>query len=335
MPLPDCITLSHGNGGRRMRELIDELIVAQLQGLLLESHNDATAVPLSGHDGEVMFCSDGFTVQPLEFPGGNIGSLAVNGTVNDLAVSGATPLYLSLNLIIEEGFATAQLRRILQGVAEAAGQAGVKIACGDTKVVPRGECSGIYITTSGIGIKPGGVRLAMDNIQEGDAIIVSGSLGDHGTAVMLAREAFGLSGSLLSDCASVRPLCEAIRHLPGVRFMRDPTRGGAATVLHEILQQRGLGSTIKQAQLPFHEATQGICEILGYDPLYLACEGRVMAVVAQPMVEQVLQQWQALEHGGNAACIGVIQGEHVILETELGGERFIDELGDEPLPRIC
>lgn len=331
------ITLAQGNGGRLMRELIEGSIARQLDGLLMETESDATMLEWDDRGVRLMFTSDSFTVQPLEFPGGNIGSLAVNGTINDLAVAGATPRYLSLNLIIEEGLPLPQFERILQGVAQAASDTGIRIACGDTKVVPQGECSGIYITTSGIGARPLEVELGMGRIQHGDVVIVSSTLGDHGAAVMLARGDYGLTGELRSDCASVLPLTEAIRHLPGVRFMRDPTRGGFATVLHEILQSRGMGARIHESRLPIGDTVHTLCDILGFNPLHLANEGCVVAVVAADSVDQVLTAWSAHSIGSQATVVGVIREDEkrVILETELGGERFIDELEEEPLPRIC
>jgi hydrogenase expression/formation protein HypE len=284
-----------------------------------------------------MFTTDGFTVKPLEFPGGNIGSLAIHGTVNDLAVSGATPHYLSLNMFIEEGMEVDTLKRILQSMQHAAIEAGIHIACGDTKVVPRGEGSGLYLATAGIGFRPDSIRLGMGLIQPGDAILVSGPVGDHGISVMLAREQFGLRGDVQSDAANVLPFTLAARENPGVRFMRDPTRGGLATVLHEISRTTGLGMRISSEKIPVREPVTAVCEMLGYDPLYLACEGRVVAIVAPEQADTVLQQWRALAHSDHSEIIGHLSDAPacVILETELGGERILEELEDDPLPRIC
>jgi len=329
------ITLAHGNGGHYMRQLIEEIFAAKLGNAVLDANADAVVLPAL--QGELLMSVDGFTVKPLEFPGGNIGSLAIHGTVNDLSVSGAIPRYLSLSAIIEEGLELVVLERVISSMAAAAKEAGVEIACGDTKVVPRGEGSGVFFTTTGIGIKHAGVNLKISNIKPGDAILVSGSVGDHGTAIMLAREQFGLKGDIQSDAASVLPLCRALYDLPGLRFMRDPTRGGLATVLHEIFQHTKIGVRVKQQQIPVRDPVAAVCEILGYDPMYLACEGRVVAVIDAGESQQALERWQQLPQGKDAQLIGYMDAAtaHVILETEIGGERMLQELEDDPLPRIC
>ena len=329
------ITLAHGNGGRLMRRLIDELFAPLLYPHPEQSQLDAA--PLCLPAGEAMISTDAFTVTPLEFPGGNIGSLAIHGTVNDLAVSGATPHSLSLNVIIEEGLELAQLQRIIEAMAKAAHECGVRIVCGDTKVVARGEGSGLYLATTGVGVRPAGLQLGMEQIQPGDKILVSGPVGDHGTAVMLAREEFGLRGELQSDAASVLPLTQALLELDGLRFMRDPTRGGLATVVHEIALATGQEIHLDEHQLPIRPAVRSVCDILGYDPLYLACEGRVVAVIAAAQAEQARQRWQALPQGQAAAIIGEVRpGKgQVVMHTTLGGERLLAELEQEPLPRIC
>ena len=329
------ISLAHGNGGRKMRQLIEELFSPLLYAS--PDSNQLDAAPMVLPPGEALITTDAFTVKPLEFPGGDIGSLAVHGTVNDLAVSGATPLYLSLNVILEEGLEIALLERIVVSLARAASAAGVKVLAGDTKVVPRGEGSGIYLATTGIGIRQPGLQLGMDYCQPGDRLLVSGPVGDHGTAVMLAREEFGLRGDLQSDAASVLPLTQALLDLNGLRFMRDPTRGGLATVAHELAQASGTTIRLHASRIPVREPVHAVCQILGYDPYYLACEGRVVAVVSEAQAEQALQRWQALPNGEQAAIIGVIEvGQSiVILETELGGERVLPELEQEALPRIC
>ena len=331
------ITLAHGNGGRYMRELIKEIFASHLHNPFLDTNADAVPLPLTATDREIMFTTDGFIVQPLEFPGGNIGSLAVHGTVNDLAVSGATPKYLSLNAFIEEGLEFAVLDRIVCSMASAAKQAGVYVVAGDTKVVPRGEGSGIYLATTGIGIKPAHIQLSLNKIQDTDAILVSGPVGDHGIAVLLAREQFGLKGNLQSDSASVFPLTDTLLAFDGLRFMRDPTRGGLATVLYDIHHATGLGIRAQSAQIPIREPVQTVCEMLGYDPLYLACEGRVVAIIAAAQAEAALAEWRQFPQGKEAAIIGYTSknDNHVILETELGGERLLEELEDDPLPRIC
>ncbi len=329
------ISLAHGNGGRRMRELIETLFARHLGGPLLDVHTDAASLPALA--GDVMVTTDGFTVQPLEFPGGTIGSLAVHGTVNDLAVSGAVPHYLTLSAFIEEGFDVSQLERIVVSLAHAARESNVAVVAGDTKVVRRGEGGGLYLSATGIGVRAPGVRLGLDRVQPGDKILVSGPVGDHGTAVMLAREQFGLQGELQSDAASVLPLAQALWPLLGLRFMRDPTRGGLATVMHEICRATGLQARLAQGAIPVRDTVAAVCEMLGYDPVFLACEGRVVAVVEAAQAEEALARWRAMPHGDQAAIIGrVMKGRaEVVLETELGGERVLEELEDDPLPRIC
>jgi hydrogenase expression/formation protein HypE len=318
-----------------MRELIEEVFARHLSNPLLNVQADAASLPAM--EGVVMMTTDGFTVQPLEFPGGSIGSLAIHGTVNDLAVSGATPLYLTLNAFIEEGFDVAMLERIIASLAEAARAANVVVVAGDTKVVRRGEGGGLYLATTGIGVRPTHLHLALDRVRAGDAILVSGPVGDHGIAVLLAREQFGLSGELQSDAASVFPLTQALLSLQGLRFMRDPTRGGVATVMHEICRATRLQIILQQQAIPVREQVASVCEMLGYDPMFLACEGRVVAIVDSAQAEAALALWRELPQGREAAIIGhVAEGRgQVVLETELGGRRTLEELEDDPLPRIC
>lgn len=329
------ISLAHGNGGRYMRQLIEEVFASQLANPLLDSNADAVKLPALA--GDLMMSVDGFTVKPLEFPGGNIGSLAIHGTVNDLAVSGAIAKYLSLSAIIEEGLELNILERIVRAMAEAANESGVKIVCGDTKVVPRGEGSGVFFTTTGIGERKKDLSIGLKNITCGDQILISGPVGDHGTAIMLAREQFGLKGDVQSDSANVIALCKALYALPGLRFMRDPTRGGLATVLHEINRATKLGIRIQQEDIPVRDPVNTVCEMLGYDPLYLACEGRVVAVLSEEDAEKALDRWRVLPEGADCSRIGEVDSRisRVILETELGGERVLQELEDDPLPRIC
>jgi hydrogenase expression/formation protein HypE len=329
------VSLAHGNGGRFMRELIEEVFVRHLANPALDTRSDAAHVSLPA--GEVLVTTDGFTVQPLEFPGGNIGSLAVHGTVNDLAVAGAVPAYLSLNAFIEEGLEFAQLDRLVASMAAAARECGVQVAAGDTKVLRRGEGGGVYFATTGVGVRRPGLRLGLERVRAGDVVLVSGPVGDHGTAVLLAREQYGLRGDLASDAGSVLPLTGALLELPGLRFMRDPTRGGLATVAHEIARATGLCVRLHGPSIPIQEPVVSVCEMLGFDPLYLACEGRVVALLAPEDAERALAAWRALPSGRSAARIGVVrEGEpHVVLETELGGERCLEELEDDPMPRIC
>lgn len=328
------ISLAHGNGGRYMRELIDEIFARHLANPELDVQADAVPIDIEG--GEILFTTDGFTVQPLEFPGGNIGSLAVHGTTNDLAVAGAIPKYLSLNAFIEEGLAIDVLERIIESLARTAADIGVKVVAGDTKVLRRGEGGGLYLATTGVGVRSG-APLAMNNIRNGDAIIVSGPVGDHGIAVMLAREEFGLRGDIQSDAASVLRLTQAAQQFGGLRFMRDPTRGGLATVCTELLRATGMGIRLVQRSLPVRDPVQSVCDMLGYDPMYLACEGRVVAIIDASEAQQCVETWSAFEEGQDATIIGRVDSElqHVLMETAIGGERILEELEDDPLPRIC
>jgi hydrogenase expression/formation protein HypE len=261
----------------------------------------------------------------------------VHGTTNDLAVAGAIPKYLSLGVLLEEGLEFAVLERIVAGIAEAAREIGVVVAAGDTKVVRRGEGGGIYLNTSGIGVKDPALRLGIDRVRAGDAILVSGPIGDHGIAVMLAREQFGLRGDVRSDAASVLPITRELAKLPGLRFMRDPTRGGLATVAHEIVLGSGCGLVLEESRVPVRDAVRSVCEMLGYDPYYLACEGRVVAVVAEEDADRALESLRRLPSGEGAQLIGRMQDRprRVVLRTTVGGERVLEELEDDPLPRIC
>lgn len=330
----DRITLAHGNGGRFMRELIEDVFQRHIGVESLDTHADAAPIALNSDD--VMITTDGFTVQPLEFPGGDIGSLAVHGTINDLAVAGARPMYMTLNAFIEEGLEVVLLDRLIASLAQAARDANVKVCAGDTKVLRRGEGGGLYLATTGVGVRVPGVRLSMNKIGADDVILVSGTVGDHGAAIMLAREDFGLRGKLVSDAASVAGLTDAMLQFDGLRFMRDPTRGGLASVANEIVAATGFGVRL-ESSIPVNPSVQSVCDMLGYDPLYLACEGRVVAVISAHQAEAALAAWQSLDAGRDAARIGkiVVADARVILETALGGERFLEELEDDPLPRIC
>ena len=339
MTLPDThISLAHGNGGRLMRELIESVFARLLRSDTLDTQADAVALPWDSAQGDLIFTTDGFTVQPLEFPGGDIGALAVHGTVNDLAVSGATPRYLALNVFVEEGFEIARIERLMGSLARAALEAGVQVATGDTKVLPRGEGGGLYLATTGIGVRPHGLELGLHQVRAGDSVLVSGPIGAHGVAVLLAREQFGLRGDLKSDSASVLPFTLTLRGMRGLRFMRDPTRGGLATVVNEIAGATSLGIRLREAAIPVQPAVQSVCEMLGYDAYYLACEGRVVAVVAADEAPAALTRWRQLPGGEAAAIIGEVHANpsaRVVLETLLGGERYLEELEDDPLPRIC
>jgi len=332
--MDEHIGLAHGNGGRLMRELIEEIFFQQLPGAGLSQALDAAVIPAAIK--APMMTTDGFTVQPLVFPGGSLGSLAAHGVLNDLAVAGAMPRWLTLGAILEEGLEISVLRQLVGGFARAAKEAGAVVVAGDTKVVPRGHGGGAYFTVAGLGEQTR-TGLGFEGIQPGDMVVVSGSVGDHGTAVMLAREDFALRGEILSDCGSVVSLCQTAYAFRSLRFMRDPTRGGFATIMHEIYQATGLGSRLVGAQIPVSQETRGVCDILGFDPLYLACEGRVVAVIGQDEAEDLVRNWKSLQGGRDAAIVGRISQDvdGVVLETEVGGMRFLEELEDDPLPRIC
>ncbi|MEP6548914.1 MAG: hydrogenase expression/formation protein HypE [Gammaproteobacteria bacterium] len=328
------ISLAHGNGGRLMRQLIEELFVPALANPLLDTGADAVALPTPA-DCDLVVTTDGFTVKPLEFPGGNIGSLAVHGTVNDLAVCGAVPRFMTLSVFLEEGLEIALLRRVIDALAAAARDCGVAVVAGDTKVVGRGDCDGIYLASTGVGFRARGICFAANQVRAGDSVLVSGPIGDHGAAVMLARQEFGLRGDLVSDAASVFDQAQALMTVPGLRFMRDPTRGGLATVAHELARATGLAVHLVEAKIPVNDAVQSVCELLGFDPLYLACEGRIVAVVASGSAQAALLALRSV--APRAELVGEIGAgpPQVVLQTAFGGQRCIDELEDDPLPRIC
>jgi len=340
MKMDKYISLAHGNGGRYMRELIADVFARHLadpqRAGSLNVTLDAAPIALDG-GGEPYMTTDGFIVQPLEFPGGDIGSLAVNGTVNDLAVAGAIPRYLSLNAFIEEGLEIATLERIVKSLGAAAQAAGVQVVAGDTKVLPRGEGGGLYLATTGVGLRPAGTDLGLHLIQPGDAVVVSGPIGDHGIAVLLAREDFEISGEVRSDCGNVIELARMAMQLGGLRFMRDPTRAGLAGVAWEISRHAGVTVRLRETAVPVRESVQMVCEMLGYDPWYLACEGRVVAVVAPEFADQLAACWGGSANGDGAAVIGVIEEgpPRIVLETSIGGERILEDLEEDPLPRIC
>jgi hydrogenase expression/formation protein HypE len=334
------ISLAHGNGGRYMRELITGVFARHLgdpgRAGSLDVTLDAAPMGLDA-DGEPFITTDGFIVQPLEFPGGDIGSLAVNGTVNDLAVAGARPSCLSLNAFIEEGLEIATLERIVRSLAAAARTAGVRVLAGDTKVVPRGQGGGLYLATTGVGLRPPGIDLGLHRIRPGDAVVVSGPIGDHGIAVLLARGDFDIRGDLQSDCSHVVDLAQAAMEFEGLRFMRDPTRAGLTGVAWEISRHAGVTVRLREADVPVRDSVRMVCEMLGYDPWYLACEGRVVAVVDAAQGVALAARWRELPNGAEAAVIGRIEegAPRITLETLIGGERLLEDLEDDPLPRIC
>jgi hydrogenase expression/formation protein HypE len=332
----EIVTLAHGAGGKASRALVEGLFLPELGNPLLDALGDAAVLELGG--ARLAFTTDSYVVKPLVFPGGDIGELAVNGTVNDLAVSGAIPRFLSAGFVIEEGFPVEDLRRIVASMARAAQAASVVIAAGDTKVVERGNADGLYVTTAGIGILPGAAELGPERVRPGDRVLVSGTLGDHGMAVLIARGDLDLEVDLESDTAPVHELAAALLELGGVRWMRDPTRGGLATALNELAEQTGLAIALDEASLPLRPEVVGACEILGIDPLYVANEGKLAAVVAPDRADQALAVLRLHPLGAEAAIVGEVRAEPagmVLLDTAFGGSRIVDMLVGDPLPRIC
>lgn len=336
------VTLSHGGGGKAMKDLIDSVFVAAFDNPLLAPLDDQARVPMSllaEYGDRLAMTTDSFVVDPLEFPGGDIGKLAVCGTINDLAVGGATPLYLSCAAIIEEGLTFDLLHRIARSMAAAAHESGVQVVTGDTKVVPRGACDKLFLTTTGIGVIRTGLDLGAHRAQPGDAVLVNGVLGDHGAAVLAARGDLALDAPIDSDCAALHGLVDALlAALPATRFMRDATRGGVATVLNEIAIAAGCGIELDECAVPLREAVKGFCEILGLDPLYLANEGRLVAIVPPSDADRALAAMRAHPLGAGACRIGRVterRPRQVIMRTVLGGQRIVDMLVGDQLPRIC
>ena len=332
------ITLAHGSGGKATRTLIEAVFLNAFRNPLLEPLEDQAVFAIDGGP-RLAFTTDSFVVSPLFFPGGDIGDLAVNGTVNDLAVSGARPLYLSAGFILEEGFPVADLQRIVESMAAAAEEAGVAIVTGDTKVVERGKADGCYINTAGVGVLDGDVVLGATQARPGDVVVVSGPIGDHGVTVMLARGELDLEADIVSDTAPVHELVAALLAVsPEVRCLRDPTRGGLATVMNEIAQSSNVAVVIDEDAVPVRPEVVGACELLGIDPLYVACEGRVAAVVGADSAPAALAAWRSLPLGAEAAIVGRIKNDPpglVLLKTQFGGTRIVDLLVGDPLPRIC
>lgn len=332
--MDEIISLDYGSGGKKTARLIEKLIVPRLDNPALRELGDGAIV--SGGE-KLVFSTDSFVVSPLFFPGGDIGKLSVCGTVNDLSMCGAEPKYLSCSFIIEEGFPFSELERIVESMAAQCEKAGVQIVTGDTKVVEKGRGDGIYINTAGIGIlrHPG---LSPGNIRPGDKVIVSGALGDHGTAVMLARNQM-MQGDIASDCAALNGLTEAILSAaPGVRVLRDPTRGGVATTLNEFVEGTALGIELEEAQIPVRPQVQAACDMLGLDPLYCANEGKLLAVVAPADADKVLAAMKNHELGADAAIIGEVTERYpgkLTLRTAFGGSRVLQKLSGAQLPRIC
>ncbi|MBP6978971.1 MAG: hydrogenase expression/formation protein HypE [Bacteroidales bacterium] len=333
------ILLGHGSGGRLSRSLIRDLFLTWFSNRVLQAQGDSAVLPADGS--HLAFTTDAFVVDPIFFPGGDIGKLAVAGTVNDLAVAGAQPVYLTASFIIEEGFAVKDLERIVQSMAEEAEQADIQIVAGDTKIVNRGKCDKIFITTSGVGwVDEPFLSVSLGtNIRPGDKIIINGPVGDHGMAILAARELHQFKTDIGSDCASLNHIIQKIKEIcRDIRFMRDVTRGGLATVLAELAENRLFGVEIHESAIPVNENTRGLCELLGYDPLYVANEGKFIAVVPADSASDVLTAFKSHPLGREAAIIGNIVEQHpghVWMNTAIGGKRMIDMLAGEQLPRIC
>ena len=336
------ITLAHGGGGKAMRDLIDDVFVAAFDSPCMGDLDDQARLDIAGHvrdGGRLAFTTDAYVVDPIVFPGGDIGKLAVCGTVNDLAVGGATPLWLSAAFIIEEGFPVATLRGIAASMRAAADAANVAVVTGDTKVVGRGSADKLYVATSGVGVIPAGVNLSPRAIRPGDRVLVNGRIGEHGAAVLAARGDIELDTTIESDCRPLNGLMRALlTAAPGTRAVRDATRGGIAAVLNEFALAARAGILLEERALPLRADVSGFCEILGLDPLYLANEGLLLAVVPPDQTEAALHAMRVAEAGGAAAIIGTVVSERpgvVAMNTAFGGTRIVDMLIGEQLPRIC
>jgi hydrogenase expression/formation protein HypE len=342
------IVLGHGSGGKLTAELIEKIFLPAFANPVLDRLDDQAVVEINGS--RLAFTTDSFVVTPLFFPGGDIGRLAINGTVNDLAMSGARPLYLSAAFILEEGLPAEDLRRIVESMSAAAQDAGVQLVTGDTKVVNRGKGDKVFITTTGIGVLEKPVHISANRAQPGDQIILSGYVGDHGMAIMSQRENLEFEGAIESDCAPLHGLVAAMlgashsadgngtNPCNAIHCLRDPTRGGIATTLNEIATRSGVGMKLIEQAIPVRETVKGACEILGLDPLYVANEGKLIAVVAREAAEGVLQRMREHPLGTEAAIIGEVVAEHrgmVLMKTEIGGTRVLDVMFGEQLPRIC
>jgi hydrogenase expression/formation protein HypE len=332
----DKILLAHGSGGKLAHELVEKSFLQAFSNPLLAKLDDSATFDFSGR---LAFTTDSYVVNPIFFPGGDIGKLAVCGTVNDLAMAGAVPLYLSLSFIIEEGLPQEDLMRIVISVKEAAEEAEVQVITGDTKVVDRGTADKLFINTAGVGLVPKGVDISGSKAEPGDKVILSGTIGDHGIAVLSQREGLSFSTKLQSDCAPLNKLvAEIIRVSPLIHCLRDPTRGGLATTLNELARQSKVGINIEEEKMPVREEVQAACEMLGFDPLYVANEGKLVAIVAPEDAEAVLDRMQQNTYGRNAAVIGEVRQGHpgqVVMRTRLGASRIVDMLVGDLLPRIC
>lgn len=334
--MTDKILLAHGSGGRLSHELVKNSFLSRLSNPWLEKLDDSATLELSG---QIAFTTDSYVVSPIFFPGGDIGRLAVCGTVNDLAMSGARPAYLSLSLIIEEGFPVADLERIVSSIQKTADEAGVQVVTGDTKVVHRGAADKLFINTSGIGVIPQGVSISGSNARPGDTIIINGPIGDHGIVVMSQREGFKFSSPLESDCSPLNSLvAEMLAACRHIHCLRDPTRGGLATTLNELARQSWVGILLDEERIPVRSAVRAMCELLGLDPLHIANEGKLVAIAPSGDANRVLVKMKQNKYGGEATIIGRVVAEHpgqVIMKTRLGTSRIIGMLAGDLLPRIC
>ncbi len=332
----DTILLAHGSGGRLSHQLIQDLFLPILKNPMLETLDDGCIINLKAD--KLVMTTDSYVVDPIFFPGGDIGKLAVSGTVNDLAVMGALPLFISLSFIIEEGFPVSDLKKILRSIRNTCETAQVQVVTGDTKVVQRGSADKIFINTTGIGELSKNFRINRE-IQQGDKVVINGTIGDHGTTIMAERDGLKMEGNLQSDCAPLAELIQSVWSFgEKIRVMRDPTRGGVATVLNEIVENHSHGIIINQNDIPVRQEVKGLCEILGLDPLYIANEGKVIMVVAPDAVQDLVRTLKIHPLGENASIIGEVTAQHpskVVLKSDFGGKRVIDMLTGEQLPRIC
>lgn len=336
------IVLGHGSGGKLTAELIDKVFLPAFSNPVLNKLDDQAVVEING--ARLAFTTDSFVVTPIFFPGGDIGRLSINGTVNDLAMSGARPLYLSAAFILEEGLLAEELQRVVESMRDAAQEAGVQLVTGDTKVVNRGKGDKIFITTTGVGIVEDPIEISASRAQPGDKILVSGYLGDHGMAIMSQRENLEFEGAIESDCAPLNSLVSAMLEASDakdkcpVHVLRDPTRGGVATTLNEIAARSSVGMLLNETAIPVRESVQGACELLGLDPLYVANEGKLIAIVAPEVAESILKRMREHPLGKDASIIGTVVPEHagmVRMKTSVGGTRVLDLMFGEQLPRIC
>ncbi len=334
---PSLIQLDQGSGGRAMHELIESLFMSAFKNPLLAERNDSAVFEV--REGFIAMTTDSYVVDPIFFPGGNIGSLAIHGTVNDLAMRGAKPLYLTAGFILEEGFSFADLKKIVTSMADAAREAGVQIIAGDTKVVPKGKADKLFINTAGIGIVPPDIDIGGQNARPGDVVLINGTIGDHGMAVLCKREGLAFENEIKSDAAALNGLVELILGaFAGIHVLRDPTRGGVATTLNEIAEQSCVGIRLFEEALPIREDVQGACEVLGLDPLYVANEGKVLVIVPADGADAVLAAMKSHPLGLGSCRIGEIVSDdpgRVFLKTRIGGHRLVDMLRGEQLPRIC